>query len=382
MQLCDWRDLDAHIAELGADLRRAKKCTNPFPVLALVDSLSLQRAAAQLWVSEAQALTEVLPPIEKRAAGERIRVGYFSADFHNHATAYLMAELFETHDRSRFELTAFSFGPEIHDQMRSRLSAAFDRFLDVRSVSDKQVARLARELHIDIAVDLKGFTQHERHRIFSYRAAPLQVSYLGYPGTSAAPWIDYLIADPILIPAASRPGYSEKILYLPHSYQANDRHRSIAERSFTRAELGLPDSGFVFCCFNNSYKITPAAFSRWMRILGAVPGSVLWLLEDNPTAALNLRREAEARAVRAERLLFAPRLPLPEHLARHRAADLFLDTWPCNAHHRERCALGRLTPAHPRRRVLRRTRRRQPLERRWITGTDCHNASAVRIPRH
>jgi predicted O-linked N-acetylglucosamine transferase (SPINDLY family) len=259
-------------------------------------------------------------------------VAYFSADFHNHATTHLMAGLFERHNRGKIELAALSFGPDIRDEMRVRLSAAFDQFLDVSAKSDREIAELSRELAIDIAVDLKGFTQDERHRIFSYRAAPIQVNYLGYPGTTAGQCIDYIVADRTIIPPESRPQYSEKVVYLPNSYQVNDRQRKIADREFSRAELGLPSAGFVFCCFNNAYKITPDTFDGWMRILRQVDGSVLWLLEDNRTASNNLRREAEARGVVAARLIFAPRITPAEHLARHRAADLFIDTLPCNAH--------------------------------------------------
>ena len=243
-----------------------------------------------------------------------------------------MAGLFEQHDRARFEVVGFSFGPDKKEAMRDRVAASFDRFIDVRDRSDRDVALLARNLDIDIAVDLKGFTTDSRWKIFAHRAAPLQVNYLGYPGTMGADYMDYIIADRVLIPDDSGKYYSENIIYLPHSYQANDRKRPIAERLFTRQELRLPDSGFVYCCFNNNYKITPAIFDGWMRILGQVRDSVLWLLADNPWAERNLRREAAARGVAAERLVFAGRLPAAEHLARQRAADLFLDTLPYNAH--------------------------------------------------
>jgi len=243
-----------------------------------------------------------------------------------------MAELFESHDKERFELFAFSFGPDTKDEMRQRVSRAFDRFIDVRLMSDIDIARMARELGIDIAIDLKGYTQHGRPGIFSYRCAPVQLNYLGYPGTMGAQYMDYLIADKVLIPTESQPHYTEKIVYLPHSYQVNDAKRVISDRVFTKAELGLPEAGFVFCCFNNSYKITPTTFASWMRILSAVEGSVLWLLEDNVSATQNLQREAQAHRVHANRLIFAKRMSLAEHLARHRCADLFLDTLPCNAH--------------------------------------------------
>jgi predicted O-linked N-acetylglucosamine transferase (SPINDLY family) len=331
-RLNEWHGLDSQIAELLARVGRGEQVTPPFPVLALADRPSEQRRAAEIWVTQSAPVGARLPPTPKRDRRERIRLGYYSADFHAHATAYLAAELFERHDRSRFELSALSFGPETGDAMRHRLAGAFDRFIDVRSRSSREIAQLSRELEIDIAIDLKGFTQHERSAIFSYRAAPIQVSYLGYPGTMGAPCIDYLIADHTLIPPESRVHYSEKIVYLPHSYQVNDAKRVIAAREYSRPELGLPPRGFVFCCFNSAYKITPTLFDSWMRLLAQVESSVLWLMEDTPAAADNLRREAQARAVRPERLVFARPMALGEHLARHRAADLFLDTLPCNAH--------------------------------------------------
>jgi predicted O-linked N-acetylglucosamine transferase (SPINDLY family) len=259
-------------------------------------------------------------------------VGYFSADFHNHATGYLMAELFELHDKSQFELVGFSFGPIANDEMRQRIEKSFDQFIEVGNKSDIEIAQLSRRLNIDIAVDLKGFTQDSRTGIFSYRVAPIQVNYLGYPGTLGADYMDYIIADKTLIPVESQSYYSESVVYLPDSYQANDRKRLISDRQFKKQELGLPENTFIFCCFNNNYKILPATFYGWMRILKAVEGSVLWLLQDNPWVVENLKKEAQKQGVNPQRLIFAVRVSLPEHLARHRQADLFLDTFPCNAH--------------------------------------------------
>jgi predicted O-linked N-acetylglucosamine transferase (SPINDLY family) len=332
MQVCDWRESDSDLAKLTAAIERGEAVSPPFPLLALTGSASLQRRAAQIWVREECPPNHILPAIPRRIRHEKIRIGYFSADYHAHATTHLITELFETHDRARFEITLFSFGPETNDAMRMRLRAAGNEFLDVRDKSDDQVAQLARDRCIDIAVDLKGFTKDSRTGIFARRAAPLQVNYLGYPGTMAADYIDYLIADRTLIPEASRQHYAEKIVYLPDSYQPNDTQRGISARAFSREELGLPPKGFVFCCFNNNFKITPGTFDCWMNILKRVGGSVLWLFEENPDAADNLRREAVKRDVRAERLIFARRLSTEEHLARHRAADLFLDTLPYNAH--------------------------------------------------
>ena len=279
--------------------------SQPFPVLAATNSPELQRKAAEIYTLAKYPLNNTLPKIAKRQRRNKIRIGYFSADFRDHAIAFLVAELFERHNRSLFEVTAFSFGSDTRDDMRRRLEAAFDKFLDVRNRSDRDVALLARNLEIDIAVDLGGFTRDGRTGIFSVRAAPVQVNYLGYPGTMGAEYIDYLIADPTLIPASYQKYFSEKIVYLPNSYQVNDPKRRISDKTFTRAEVGLPEEAFVFCCFNNNYKIVPEVFDCWMRILKQVDGSVLWLFEDNTKAMSNLRKEAEIRGVNPERLVFA-----------------------------------------------------------------------------
>jgi predicted O-linked N-acetylglucosamine transferase (SPINDLY family) len=330
MQICDWRDVDDQLAQLAARIERNEKAVMPFAALALSGSLPLQCKVAEIWVQDECPASHALPKIGRRPEHDKIRIGYFSADFRNHPVSFLTAELFETHDRDRFELTAFSFGPDTNDAMRKRLMAAFDRFIDVRSMSDKDVATLARTLEIDIAVDLGGFTKDSRTSIFAMRAAPLQVSYIGYLGTMGAEYIDYLIADNTIIPEEYQKHYSERIVFLP-SYQANDSKRRIADKAFTREELGLPQTGFVFCCFNNNYKITPGTFDGWMRILKQVDGSVLFLYAENERAAINLKKEAALRGVDAGRLIFGKRLPVPEYLARYRIADLFLDTLPYNA---------------------------------------------------
>jgi predicted O-linked N-acetylglucosamine transferase (SPINDLY family) len=331
-KISDWSSYDEVLRQLEVQLDSGRPASQPFVISTLLDSPRLQRISAQMWVQAKYPVKDTLEPTAQIARGDRIRLGYYSADFHDHATCYLMAELFERHDKSRFELFAFSFGPDKSDAMRHRVARAFDKFIDVRFVSDADVARMSRELGIDIAIDLKGYTQDARPGIFAYRCAPVQVNYLGYPGTMGAPYIDYLVGDKVLIPQESRDHYSEKIVYLPNSYQVNDTKRQISDAVFTREALGLPRDGFVFCCFNNSFKITPHMFDGWMRILQAVQGSVLWLLEDNPDATRNLKREAEARGVSEERLVFGVRMPVPAHLARQRLADLFLDTLPCNAH--------------------------------------------------
>ena len=332
MMICDWRDIDNQFLELTEKIERGEKAASPFQLIPITSSGALQRKAADIYMQAECPVSHVLGDIVKHPKHNKIHIGYFSADFFNHATAHLIAELLELHDKSCFELTAFSFGPKSKDEMRQRMEIMFDRFVEVSDLSDKEVAQQARNLGIDIAVDLKGYTFDSRPGIFALRAAPIQVSYLGYPGTMGAEYIDYLIADTTLIPETHQKYYTEKIAYLPNSYQVNDTKREIADKTYTRTELGLPATGFVFCCFNNNYKIIPQIFDSWMCILKQVEGSVLWLFEGTEDAASNLRKEAESRGVNSDRLVFAPRLPLPEHLARHCMADLFLDTLPCNAH--------------------------------------------------
>jgi len=333
MMICDWTSFDELSSRMASKIVNHDKVAVPVQVLSLTGSPKMQQQVAVTYMQQNHPLRLRQQDLVKPQKHDKIRVGYYSADFHNHASMYWVAEMFEKHDRSKFELIAFSFGPDLHeDAMRKRVVPAFDRFLDVRTSSDEEVALLSRELEIDIAVDLKGFTRYSRTDIFAFRAAPIQVNYMGYPGTMGTGYMDYIIADHTLIPEEQQQFYSEKIAYLPDSYQANDSKRKIADRVFTRQELGLPATGFVFCCFNNNYKITPDIFDCWMRILDRVEGSVLWLFENNPQAAINLQSEALRRGVDVERLIFARRMALPEHLARHRVADLFLDTLPCNAH--------------------------------------------------
>ena len=332
MQMCDWRHLDREISEILTEVAQDEQVLPPFPVLCMTDSLAYQRKAAEIWVKHHHPENKTLGKIGRRAIGKKIRIAYFSADFFNHATTHLISGLFREHDRDRFEIIGFSFGPKVNDATSASLPAYFDQFLEVREKSDKEIAALARTMGIDIAVDLKGFTRHHRFGIFSYRAAPLQVAYLGYPGTTAAPYMDYLIADAVVIPESKADQYTEKIIYLPDSYQINDMPGKMLDSVITRAQCGLPDTGFVFCCFNINHKIRPQTFVVWMDILREVTGSVLWLLEDNDQVAANLRSEAEAHGIDPQRLVFAQRMELSAHLARHQVADLFLDTWPYGGH--------------------------------------------------
>ncbi|MBK9656187.1 MAG: hypothetical protein IPO66_12260 [Rhodanobacteraceae bacterium] len=291
-----------------------------------------QLRCAEIYVRDKWPPSPNLPWPVRDCVDQRIRVAYVSADFHSHATAALMAGLFELHDRERFEVFAISYGPDDGSPMRARLQRAFERFVDVREDSDEQIAQKMRALGIDIAIDLKGYTAQARPGIFARRAAPIQVNYLGFPGTLGASCIDYIIADAWVAPAAHADCFRERVVTLPGSYQVNDGRRRVAQTKPSRGQAGLPERAFVFCCFNNNYKISPSVFDVWMRLLRQRPGSVLWLLDDNRHAKENLRAEAWARGIESQRLVFAPRSDLPDHLARHQLADLFLDTLPCNAH--------------------------------------------------
>jgi predicted O-linked N-acetylglucosamine transferase (SPINDLY family) len=332
MLICDWKNFEENILYICQVILLGEKASDPFSLLSLIDSPKLQFNCSKIFANDKYQLDSDLGVIKKNVINTRIKVGYFSADFHNHATAYLMADFFESHDKDKFELIAFSFGPNFQDDMRQRLTNAFDQFIDVRNLTDIEIAKLSRQFNIDIAVDLKGYTNYSRPKIFSYRAAPIQINYLGYPGTMANDCLDYIIADQLLIEDNDRKFYSEKIVRVPGTYQVNDRKRNISERQFTKSELGLPEKGFVFCCFNNNYKITPTIFKAWIEILNSVPNSVLWLLEDNEIAKANIKKESLLRGLEENRIIFAKRMQLPEHLARHQHADLFLDAFPYNGH--------------------------------------------------
>nr|AAR38498.1 TPR repeat protein [uncultured marine bacterium 583] len=332
MHLCIWDDLAHRLHELTEKINNGEKALDPFALLALIDDPEVQKKTAEIYANEKYPQSHVLSKIGRYPKHKKIRIGYFSADFHNHPTMHLMAELFECHDKDCFELIAFSFGPDKQDQWRKRVFLCFDQFVDVRLKSDREISLLARKMEIDIAVNLGGYTQDSRTGIFAMSAAPIQVSYLGYPGTMAADYMDYLIADHTLIPEEKQHHYSEKIVYMPNSYQVNVSKRSVSETSLLRYELGLPNTGFIFCCFNNSYKITPSTFTGWMRILKAVEDSVLWLFENNNNTAKNLKKEAIKFGINEDRLVFAKYMPVEDHLNRIKQADLFIDTLPYNAH--------------------------------------------------
>jgi predicted O-linked N-acetylglucosamine transferase (SPINDLY family) len=329
---CRWDEAGPSIAAMRAGVRDGTLAASPFTMIAVSPSAEELRRCAEQHV-RVQGLAGV-PPVARRAParGSRIRLAYVSGDFHEHATAKLAARLFELHDRSRFEVCAVSYGEDDGSPMRRRLRAAFDRFIDVRGENDHDAARRIAEGEAAIAIDLKGHTPSGRPGILAARPAPVQASYLGFPGTTGAPFIDYLLADAIVVPPADERFYSERIVRLPHCYQVNDATREIAARTPSRAQAGLRDDDFVFCCFNHAYKITPEVFDVWARLLRRLPSARLWLLEDEAAASDSLRDAARSRGIDPARLVFAPRLAHAEHLARHRLADLFLDTLPCNAH--------------------------------------------------
>ena len=333
LQSCDWRGYHAARDEIDRDLHAGAPVIPPFEYLALSSSPADLHACARIFATD-----KYPPPAAKLWRGERyrherIRIAYLSADFHNHAVASLAVGIFENHATDRFETIALSFGKEKTGAMRARLEKAFERFIDVERRSEDEIAQLMREMEIDIAVDLMGHTGDCRPGILNLRPAPLQINYLGYPGTMGVDHIDYIIADPIVIPQSERGHYVEKVAYLPDCYLPHDSRRAVAGPVPSRAKCGLPERGFVFCSFNNTYKFSPDLFDVWMRLLHAVRESVLWLPQGNAAAMRNLKGEAAARGIGAERIVFAPYLPSgDEHLARLGAADLFLDTTPFNAH--------------------------------------------------
>jgi predicted O-linked N-acetylglucosamine transferase (SPINDLY family) len=331
MHLCRWEKLEEEITHLTTSVRSG--ICDPFTLLSLSDSFDDHLCCAQAWVASRypKASKSIWPgTIYKHS---KIRVGYVSADFNRHPIAHLTAELFELHDKTRFELSAYSIGPDDKSDIRQRLINSFDNFVACENRSDAEVAHAIADAEIDILIDLNGFTKGARTNIFAYRPAPIQVNYLGYPGTMQASYIDYIIGDKTIFSFSDGAAYSEKLVSLPHCFQPNDRKRLIADAAFKRQDFELPADRIVFCCFNRSYKILPEMFGCWMRILKGVEGSVLWLSAENETAIANLKKEAQVRGVDPTRLVFARRMEqLPEHLARHRLADLFLDTLPYNAH--------------------------------------------------
>ena len=330
MAMCDWSNLETERASLDARAQETGSASEPFEFLCLSSSAEAQLRCARAFADDRFPIRSASHGVW-RARG-KIRVGYVSGEFRQQATAYLTAGLFECHDRERFEICAMATGPNDFSPMRTRLEQAFDRFHDVSAKTDREIADLIRAEDIDILVNLNGYFGLERTAVFAQRPSPIQVNYLGFPGTMGVPFMDYIVADRIVLPEDQQQHFAEKVAYLPCTYQPNDRKRPRPSGAYTRKDCGLPENGVVFCCFNNTHKITPEIFDIWMRLLRNTPGSVLWVLEMNPAVTQNLRSEARKRGVEPERIVFGPVLKLADHMSRLRLADLFLDTLPHNAH--------------------------------------------------
>jgi protein O-GlcNAc transferase len=333
MHICDWRGFDELSQRITEGVRAGQRSCKSLAFMSASDQAADHLLAAKIFADHyAPAKGKVLWNGE-RYRHRKIRIAYVSPDFREHPVGHLMAGVFERHDKNRFETIAISLGIDDQSRLRARMVAAFDHFIDARAMGSEQIARLMREMEVDIAVDLGGYTSDTRTEIFAHRPTPVQVNYLGYPGTMGTPYHDYIIADRHTIPPEHQAFYTERVAYLPDTYLPTDNSVRIAEKTPTRAECGLPDEGFVFCSFSHDFKISPPVFDVWMRLLAQVPGSVLWLVTRGEVAQRNLRAAAEARGIAPTRLVFAGRVPrVEDHLARYRQADLFLDTHPYNAH--------------------------------------------------
>ena len=338
LKLCDWTNWTADLVKFENELQDNEKPADPFIALLLSDDLAKQKKISEIYAEEMFSKRGELGPIVKKPAQDKLRLGYFSSDLYFHPVAIWLSEQLEHHDKARFELFAFSFN-QVKDPMRARLENVFDHFIEVDGNSDLEVAKLSRDLGIDIAFDLCVYTGDARPGIFAMRAAPIQVSHLGFPGTSGSKCIDYTVIDVHTMPEHLKHFYTEKIAYLPCVY-TYDRQRQISAELLSRQQFGLPQNGFVFTCQNGIQKITPEVFGIWMDILKTVPKSVLWLMQPNPTATHNLIKEALSHGVESDRLVFTKRevvesdqeqVRINRYLASYRLADLFLDTWPYNA---------------------------------------------------
>jgi predicted O-linked N-acetylglucosamine transferase (SPINDLY family) len=332
MHLCCWENFESELKTLVGLIKNSKKAASPFSVLALTDEPSVHKLTAESWVGDFYSRLESNNIINEKKSS-KIHLGFYSADFRNHPVSILLIEMLELINKDEFEIFAFSFGPVTGDEMQIRLSDTFSKYFEVAQFSDLEISTLSKKMSIDIALDLSGYTAHCRPGIFAHRVAPLQVAYLGYPGTTGSNYIDYIIADEYVIPTPNQVNFTEKIAYLPNCFIPTNSDRKASSKKYLRSDMHLPDDAFVFCCFNASYKITPSVFNSWMVILSKVEDSVLWLSESNEICKVNLINEAIKSGVSSNRIIFASKIPsAEEHLARLRLADLFLDTFPYNAH--------------------------------------------------
>jgi tetratricopeptide (TPR) repeat protein len=333
MKKCKWVKINDYKAELVSKIQQNQRVSTPFPMLALTDDASIQKQCAEIYIQDKFPTNTSLGPITSRTKQNKIRVGYFSADFGEHPVSFLTAELFELHNVDKFEIVAFHFGSCDESPMRKRLENIFTQFIDVNGLSDRDIAKISRDMNIDIAIDLGGHTSNSRPGIFSYRAAPIQVNYLGYAGTLGASYMDYLISDKTTIPEKHQSFYAEKIAYLPHTFMVDDSKRKVADRVFSRQEFSLPEDAFIYCCFNNDYKFNRETLESWAKILLTVEDSVLWLPENHSDFRVNISSEFQKLGIKPHRIIFANKVDsMAEHLARYALADLFLDTHPYNAH--------------------------------------------------
>ncbi len=336
--ICKWRDIKKNMSELFNSIPKKDLGITPYTASILCDKPELILKCTEEWIKEKKKKLSNLNFYKKKKiiysglTNKKIKVAYLSADFNNHAVGYLIAKTFELHDRDKFEIIGLYFGGKTGDETHNRIQESFDRYFDVSSFSDKKIAKLSNDLEIDIAVDLMGHTRFSRFEIFMRGCAPIQVNFLGYPGTSGTKLMDYIIADKTLIPENMKKFYSEKIIYLPNSYQPNEFEKKISDEKFSKKDFGLPEDKFIFCCFNTHQKITPLIFKDWCEILKKNPQSILWLLENNEFSTKNIFQEASERGVNCKRILFAKKVKIKEHLARLKFADLFLDTFPYTAH--------------------------------------------------
>ena len=328
MTLNEWKDFNQEIKIIKDDIKKQKKTIHPFAHMSLMDDPDQQKSITELYLEN-----NYLTPSKKNMSfkNDKIIIGYFSAEFHNHPVMHLILDVFKNHNKSEFKIYGFSIGPT-KDEWSEKVKKYFDKFIDISDMSDSDIISLSKELKLDIAINLTGYTLNARNNIFFKQLATKQVNYLGYPGTMGSKCYDYIIADKIVIPEENKKYFSEKVIYLPNCYQANQEKINISDKNLNKNDLGLPENKFIFACFNNSYKITPSIFKRWMNILKKCESSILWLLQDIELGRQNLWKEAEIEGVNRARIIFAGRVPLKDHLKRLKFIDLFLDTFPYNAH--------------------------------------------------
>ena len=324
----NFKNLDKEASRLGI----STKSVQPFYGLSWVDNPAQQLQRTINFVAEKFKRYPINLSVKPKMLPKRIKIAYVSGDFYNFPTMHLLAGVLEAHNRECFEIYAFSYVLRQNDEMRKRIKLGVDHFIDVNNLSSIEIAKLIQNYNIDISIDINGYTRKSRPEIFQYRMSPIQINYLGYPSTMGTKFIDYIIADPVTIPDENRDFYSEKIIYMPHTYQANDDKRKIAKTNSKRVDFNLPEKGFVFCCFNQIYKISPKEFNIWMRLLRNVNNSVLWLIKSNKWVEQNFSKEAKRQGIDPLRIVFAEKLSHSEHLARHKHADLFIDTFNYNAH--------------------------------------------------